>query len=82
KEVKSDVKNECGTEYTLTRTWTTSDCGGNSISYTQVITVRDTNTPIANVPVTLIPQGTTTGPILLRVTGADGMYSFTGMPAG
>ncbi|MFH6969782.1 hypothetical protein, partial [Flavobacterium sp. FlaQc-28] len=42
KEVKSDVKNECGTEYTLTRTWTTSDCGGNSISYTQVITVRDT----------------------------------------
>ncbi|WP_206733643.1 carboxypeptidase regulatory-like domain-containing protein, partial [Flavobacterium sp. YO12] len=47
----------------------------------QIINV-DTNTPIANVPVTLIPQGTTTGPILLRVTGADGMYSFTGMPAG
>ncbi|MBE8726522.1 gliding motility-associated C-terminal domain-containing protein, partial [Flavobacterium hungaricum] len=42
----------------------------------------DNNTPIANVPVTLIPQGTTTGTILMRITGADGMYSFSGMPAG
>ncbi|KAF2327669.1 T9SS type B sorting domain-containing protein, partial [Flavobacterium nitrogenifigens] len=47
----------------------------------QIINV-DTNTPLANVPVTLIPQGTTTGPIQMRITGADGMYSFTGMPAG
>ncbi|WP_294966102.1 gliding motility-associated C-terminal domain-containing protein, partial [uncultured Flavobacterium sp.] len=47
----------------------------------QIINI-DTNTPIANVPVTLIPQGTTTGPIQMRITGADGMYSFTGMPAG
>ncbi|WP_310299743.1 gliding motility-associated C-terminal domain-containing protein [Flavobacterium aquidurense] len=47
----------------------------------QIINV-DTNSPIANVPVTLIPQGTTTGPILFRLTGADGMYSFTGMAAG
>ena len=47
----------------------------------QIINV-DTNTPIANVPVTLIPQGTTTGPILLRITGVDGRYTFTGMPAG
>ncbi|MHC0447885.1 T9SS type B sorting domain-containing protein, partial [Flavobacterium sp. 3-218] len=42
----------------------------------------DTNTPIANVPVTLIPQGTTPGPIQMHITGADGMYSFSGMPAG
>ncbi|MBF4467676.1 gliding motility-associated C-terminal domain-containing protein, partial [Flavobacterium sp. LC2016-12] len=47
----------------------------------QIINV-DTNTPIANVPVTLIPQGTTTGPILFRLTGADGMYTFSGMAAG
>ncbi|RKR11964.1 gliding motility-associated-like protein [Flavobacterium sp. 81] len=47
----------------------------------QIINI-DTNTPLANVPVTLIPQGTTTGPILLRITGADGRYTFTGMPAG
>ena len=43
---------------------------------------KDTNTPIANVPVTLIPQGTTAGPILLRITGADGLYNFSGMVAG
>ncbi|MRX40450.1 T9SS type B sorting domain-containing protein, partial [Flavobacterium sp. LC2016-23] len=42
----------------------------------------DTNTPLANVPVTLIPQGTTTGPVLLRLTDANGMYSFTGMASG
>ncbi|WP_264538263.1 gliding motility-associated C-terminal domain-containing protein [Flavobacterium sp. N1736] len=42
----------------------------------------DTNTPIANVPVTLVPQGNTAGPILLRVTGIDGLYNFSGVPAG
>ncbi|MEN2487396.1 gliding motility-associated C-terminal domain-containing protein [Flavobacterium sp. B11] len=47
----------------------------------QVINV-DTNTPLANVPVTLIPQGTTPGAIQMRITGTDGMYSFSGMPAG
>jgi len=47
----------------------------------QIINI-DTNTPIANVPVTLIPQGTTPGPIQMVITGADGMYSFSGMPAG
>nr|WP_315262573.1 gliding motility-associated C-terminal domain-containing protein [uncultured Flavobacterium sp.] len=41
-----------------------------------------TNTPLANVPVTLIPQGTTTGPILISITNAQGHYNFTGMPAG
>ncbi|MFH6999694.1 gliding motility-associated C-terminal domain-containing protein, partial [Flavobacterium sp. FlaQc-57] len=43
---------------------------------------KDTNAPIANVPVTLVPQGTTTGPILMRITGADGLYNFSGMVAG
>ncbi|MFC0778735.1 gliding motility-associated C-terminal domain-containing protein [Flavobacterium sp. HJSW_4] len=47
----------------------------------QIINI-DTNTPIPNVPVTLIPQGTTPGPIQMVITGADGMYSFSGMPAG
>ncbi|WP_343584537.1 gliding motility-associated C-terminal domain-containing protein [Flavobacterium sp.] len=47
----------------------------------QIINI-DTNAPIANVPVTLVPQGTTTGPIQMHITGADGMYSFSGMPAG
>jgi len=43
---------------------------------------KDTNTPIANVPVTLVPQGTTTGTVLLRITGADGFYDFSGIVAG
>ncbi|MCM0667807.1 gliding motility-associated C-terminal domain-containing protein [Flavobacterium tyrosinilyticum] len=49
-ETKTDIKNECGTEYTLTRNWSTSDCGGNSISYTQIITVRDTTPPTGTAP--------------------------------
>jgi gliding motility-associated-like protein len=43
---------------------------------------KDTNTPIANVPVTLVPQGNTSGPILLRITGSDGLYNFSGVVAG
>ncbi|WP_281323664.1 gliding motility-associated C-terminal domain-containing protein [Flavobacterium sp. IMCC34518] len=41
-----------------------------------------TNTPLGNVPVTLKPINTTTGPILLSITKADGSYSFMGMVAG
>ncbi|HSD08656.1 DUF7507 domain-containing protein [Flavobacterium sp.] len=41
-----------------------------------------TNTPLANVPVTLIPQGATPGSTLMVITRADGSYSFTGMIAG
>uniref|UniRef100_UPI002617965A gliding motility-associated C-terminal domain-containing protein n=1 Tax=uncultured Tenacibaculum sp. TaxID=174713 RepID=UPI002617965A len=36
---------ECASEYTITRTWTVSDCAGNSTSHTQVVTVEDTNAP-------------------------------------
>ncbi|WP_350290626.1 Calx-beta domain-containing protein, partial [uncultured Croceitalea sp.] len=35
----------CPSEYTITRTWSTSDCAGNAISHTQVITVEDTVAP-------------------------------------
>ena len=49
-ETKSNIQNGCDTNYTLTRTWTTSDCGGNTSSYTQVITVRDTTAPTGTAP--------------------------------
>ena len=49
-ETKSDIKNQCGTEYTLTRKWTTSDCGENTASHTQIITVRDTTPPTGTAP--------------------------------
>ncbi len=40
------------------------------------------NTVLANVPVTLIPQNKTTGPILLQLTKSDGSYSFAGIIPG
>ena len=36
---------ECATEYTITRTWTITDCVGNVRTHTQVITIEDTVAP-------------------------------------
>jgi HYR domain len=49
--------------YTLTRTWTATDCAGNARQHTQVITVRDTTKPVAvckNITITLNDFGTFT----------------------
>ena len=35
----------CPNNYTLTRTWSASDCAGNAISHTQVLTVVDEEAP-------------------------------------
>ncbi|WP_420398918.1 Calx-beta domain-containing protein [Flagellimonas sp.] len=35
----------CGSDYIITRTWSTADCAGNPVSHTQVITVEDTTAP-------------------------------------
>ncbi|TWI43588.1 gliding motility-associated-like protein, partial [Flavobacterium glaciei] len=47
-----------------------------------VVSNRDTNLPLANVPVTLIPQGSTPGDILIRVTNLEGYYAFIGVTPG
>nr|WP_294785588.1 gliding motility-associated C-terminal domain-containing protein [uncultured Flavobacterium sp.] len=67
-ETKSNIQNGCPTNYTLTRTWKTSDCAGNAVSYTQIITVKDTTPPTGTAPANvinlasanLIPTGTPT----------------------
>ncbi|MBW1655104.1 T9SS type B sorting domain-containing protein [Flavobacterium quisquiliarum] len=64
-EIKSDILNGCPTNYTLTRTWKTSDCAGNTVSYTQIIKVKDTTPPTGTAPanvtnlasIDLIPTG-------------------------
>ncbi|MEL1253453.1 gliding motility-associated C-terminal domain-containing protein [Flavobacterium sp. DGU38] len=49
-ETKSNIQNECPTNYTLTRIWSTSDCSGNTVSHFQIITVRDTTAPTGTAP--------------------------------
>ncbi|WP_281310308.1 gliding motility-associated C-terminal domain-containing protein [Flavobacterium flavigenum] len=49
-ETKSNIQNECLSNYTLTRIWSTSDCSGNTASHFQIITVRDTTAPTGTAP--------------------------------
>ena len=44
--VESTVEGACEGTYTLNRTWTATDDAGNSISYTQAISVEDTTAPV------------------------------------
>ncbi|MEZ4782009.1 MAG: hypothetical protein R2816_10760 [Flavobacteriaceae bacterium] len=43
------IDGSCPSNYTLVRTWTISDCAGNSTSYTQNITVQDTTAPTIDI---------------------------------
>jgi hypothetical protein len=42
---ESNTSGDCDQSYTITRTWSTSDCSGNDISHTQVVTVVDETAP-------------------------------------
>ena len=47
-----------------------------------VVINDETGAPIANVPVSLLPQGSTISDTLMRVTTANGYYSFTDLEPG
>ncbi|MDO6473007.1 Calx-beta domain-containing protein [Maribacter sp. 1_MG-2023] len=47
-ELIAGQDDECATEYTITRTWTITDCVGNVRIHTQVITIEDTVAPTFN----------------------------------
>ncbi|QKJ62456.1 Calx-beta domain-containing protein [Flavobacterium sp. M31R6] len=53
-----------------------------STAISGVVYNAGTNTPLANVPVTLKPINNATGPVLLSLTKLDGSYAFTGMIPG
>ncbi|TDO73480.1 gliding motility-associated-like protein [Flavobacterium chryseum] len=53
-QTKSAIQNECDTNYTLIRKWTISDCSGNTVSHTQIITVRDTTPPTGTAPANIV----------------------------
>jgi CshA-type fibril repeat protein len=68
----------------------TANCTATTGKFSGIVW-RDTNyndaidngeTALANVPVTLAPQGITTGQIQIRVTGADGAFAFNDVPIG
>ncbi|MFD1294656.1 Ig-like domain-containing protein, partial [Lutibacter holmesii] len=54
----------------------------NSTKISGVVMNVGNNTPLANVPVTLIPNKGTTGATLLMLTDANGYYNFTGFIPG
>ncbi|MFD2602764.1 gliding motility-associated C-terminal domain-containing protein, partial [Flavobacterium suzhouense] len=53
---ESIISTECKSDYSLIREWIASDCAGNTTSYTQTITVRDTTPPTGTAPEDLYLQ--------------------------
>jgi len=45
-ETTEQTNDSCPFDRTITRTWTATDCSGNSVSHTQTIEVRDTDAPV------------------------------------
>ncbi len=43
---ESTTPGDCPGRYTIVRTWSASDCAGNSIEYVQTVTVVDTTAPV------------------------------------
>jgi YVTN family beta-propeller protein len=48
--IETRTDGNCANNYTLTRTWSTTDASNNTTTQTQVITVQDTKAPVLTVP--------------------------------
>src|SRR5690606_10424626 len=72
-ETTSGQNDTCGSEYTITRTWTAQDCAGNMVSHTQTITVEDTTAPVFSgaLPTNIIASCTTVLPNPVNLTATD-----------
>lgn len=56
-EVIEGNMDACPFDYTITRTWTVSDCAGNPVSHAQVITIQDVEDPVITCPADVIIIG-------------------------
>jgi gliding motility-associated-like protein len=56
-EVLTENDDECANNYIMTRTWTVTDCAGNSTQHVQIITVEDNTAPTFDV--SSLPQNVT-----------------------
>ncbi|MCB7480451.1 HYR domain-containing protein [Christiangramia sediminis] len=72
----STKENETDKEYTVTRTWSASDCAGNEISGSQVITIQNTGAPSfnENLPADLTVEcdAVPTAPVITATDGCVG----------
>lgn len=72
-EVVSGNDDQCGSEYTITRTWTITDCSGNESSHQQIITVEDDLAPVfvEELPLSTITADCNTLPDAATLTATD-----------
>ena len=70
-QVSTKDESACAGEYTITRTWTATDCSGNTASHVQTITVQDTSDPVlSGVPADVIVECSAVPPPAI-VTATD-----------
>ncbi|THD66664.1 T9SS type B sorting domain-containing protein [Robertkochia marina] len=72
-EVVSGNDDQCGSEYTITRTWTVTDCSGNESSHQQTITVEDDLAPVfvEDLPLSTVTADCNTLPEAVTLTATD-----------
>ncbi|MFH6996219.1 gliding motility-associated C-terminal domain-containing protein, partial [Flavobacterium sp. FlaQc-48] len=67
------INGSCSGNYQLQRTWTAADTCGNTITHTQVVTVKDTTAPVfvAPLPAAVVDANCATIPPVATLTATD-----------